>query len=348
MTLTRVAICDDSRTYVHALTKVLEADGDITVVGAYGTAEELLAALPGLKADLVTMDLELPGLDGVDATRRILATRPLPVVVLSSHADERAAEALAAGAVDVLPKGEVLLGDAGGAGGMALRRRIRRLSRLQVSGPPAPRRPTGRIVARPDAPLQIAAARGVRAIGVAASTGGPSALRAVLGALPADPDVPVFVVQHMTAGFTEGLARWLDSAIAAPVRLARDGVVARPGVWLAPDEQHLTIEAGLVMRLDRRDRGGLHRPSANALLCSMAVSLGSAAVAVVLTGMGDDGAKGVAALVGRGALVIAQDAASAVVAGMPRAAAAAGAQLILSLDEIGAAIAALHPARLVP
>jgi two-component system chemotaxis response regulator CheB len=344
--VTRVAICDDSRTYVHALTKVLEADGDITVVGAFGTAEELLAALPGLRADLVTMDLELPGLDGVDATRQILAARPMPVVVLSSHADERAAEALAAGAVDVLPKGEVVLGDVGGAGGMALRRRIRRLSRLQVGAPPAQRRTARRLSSVDDTPLRIAAARGVRAIGVAASTGGPSALRAVLGALPAQPDVPVFVVQHMTAGFTEGLARWLDSAIAAPVRLARQGIVAAPGVWLAPDEQHLTVEAGQVMRLDRRDRGGPHRPSADALLCSMAASLGPAAVGVVLTGMGDDGAKGVAALVGRGALVIAQDAASAAVAGMPRAAVAAGAQVVLSLDEIGPAIAALHPARL--
>jgi two-component system chemotaxis response regulator CheB len=345
--VTRIAICDDSRTYVHALTKVLEADGDIEVVGAFGTAEDLLAALPGLKADLVTMDLELPGIDGIEATRQIMSARPIPVVVLSSYADERAAEALAAGAVDVLHKGEVGLGDAGGATGMALRRRMRRLSRLSVSAPPAPRPATRRLDPQAGAPVQVAATRGVRAIGVAASTGGPSALRAVLGALPARPDVPVFVVQHMTSGFTEGLARWLDSAIAAPVRLARDGAAGGPGVWLAPDDQHLTIEAGLTMRLDRRDRGGPHRPSADALLCSMAASLGSSCAAVVLTGMGTDGAKGVAALVERGALVIAQDAASSAVAGMPRAAAAAGAQVELSLDEIGAAIAALHPARMV-
>jgi two-component system chemotaxis response regulator CheB len=339
----RVAVCDDSRTYVHALTKVLQADGDIAVAGAYGTAEELLAALPALKADIVTMDLELPGLDGIDATRRIMATRPLPVVVLSSHADERAAEALAAGAVDVLHKGEVTLGDVAGEGGNVLRRRIRRLSRLQVSAPP-PQRP-GRQPSGEDAggPLRIAAARGVRAIGVASSTGGPSALRRVLGALPAQPDIPVFVVQHMTSGFTEGLARWLDGVIAAPVRLAVDGSAARSGVWLAPDEQHLTIEAGVTMRLDRRDRGGPHRPSADVLLCSMADSLGSAAAAVVLTGMGADGAKGVAALVKRGGLVIAQDSATSAVAGMPQAAASAGAQVVLALDEIGPAIVALRP-----
>jgi two-component system chemotaxis response regulator CheB len=148
----------------------------------------------------------------------------------------------------------------------------------------------------------------------------------------------------MTSGFTEGLARWLDGVIAAPVGLARDGLVARSGVWLAPDEQHLTIAAGVRMRLDRRERGGPHRPSADALLCSMAESLGSSAAAVVLTGMGDDGAKGVAAIVARGGLVIAQDTATAAVAGMPRAAVAAGAQTVLALDEIGPAIAALRPA----
>ncbi len=341
--MTRVAVCDDSRTYVHALSKVLEADGDIAVVGAYGRAEELLAALPSLNADLVTMDLELPGLDGIEATRRIMAARPMPVVVLSAHADERATEALAAGAVDVLPKGEVTLGDVCGATGIALRRRMRRLSRLHVSAPPAPRRVPHRFREPAGGPLRIAAARGVRAIGVAASTGGPSALRAVLGTLPAQPDVPVFVVQHMTVGFTEGLVRWLDSAIAAPVRLATDATVARPGVWMAPDEHHLTVEAGLEMRLDRRDRGGPHKPSADALLCSMAASLGTACAAVILTGMGDDGAHGVAAMVARGALVIAQDTASSAVAGMPRAAAAAGAQAVLPLEEIGPAIAALRP-----
>lgn len=339
--MTSIAICDDSRTYVHALTKVLAADGDIAVVGAYGTAEELLTALPSLKADLVTMDLELPGIDGIEATRRILAERPMPVVVLSSHADERAAEALAAGAVDVLHKGDVML--VAGEAGATLRRRIRRLSRLRVALPTQPPRPSPVRSDLADGPLRLAGARGVRAIGVGASTGGPSALRSVLGVLPAQPDVPVFVVQHMTSGFTEGLARWLDSAIAAPVRLAANGLVGRPGVWLAPDDQHLTIDAGLRMRLDRRERGGPHRPSADALLCSMAHQLGPAAAAVVLTGMGADGAAGVEALVQRGALVIAQDLASSAVDGMPRAAAAAGAQVVLPLDEIGAAVAALRP-----
>ncbi len=180
--MTRVAVCDDSRTYVHALRKVLEADGDIAVVGAYGRAEELLAALPSLKADLVTMDLELPGIDGIEATRRIMAACPMPVVVLSSHADERATEALAAGAVDVPHKGEVTSATSAALpGGVA-----------PAHAPPQPaaRQRAARAARGPAAPARPPAAAGHRrcprrrAIGVAASTGGPSALRACWGRCP--------------------------------------------------------------------------------------------------------------------------------------------------------------------
>lgn len=341
---TRIAVCDDSRTYVHALGRVLEADGDIEVARSFGTAEELLAALPTLRVDLITMDLELPGMDGVAATRRIMRERPLPVVVLSSHADEQATEALAAGAVDVLHKGEVTLGDANGSAGAQLRRRMRRLSRLRVVAPPVPtvaHRAASGAVAKP---VRLAVTQGVRAIGIAASTGGPSALRTVLSCLPAEPDLPLLVVQHMTSGFTEGLVRWLDQAVPPHVRMAQDGGPATPGVWLAPDDAHLMLDAALTMRLDRRDHGGPHRPSGDALFCSLAANHGAAVAAVVLSGMGDDGATGVAAVVRAGGLAIAQDERSSVVAGMPRAAAAAGAQVVLPLAEIGPAVASL-PAR---
>jgi two-component system chemotaxis response regulator CheB len=186
-------------------------------------------------------------------------------------------------------------------------------------------------------------ARGVRAVGLAASTGGPEALCSVLAALPAEPAVPVFVVQHMTTGFMAGLARWLDGAVSAPVRMAGDGVAATPGIWLAPDDAHLVVDADLTMRLDRRERPGRHRPSADVLFGSLAI-LGPDAAVAVLTGMGDDGADGVRAVVGAGGLAIAQHRACAVVDGMPAAAAAAGAQIVLGLDDIGPALARL-PAR---
>ncbi|HEY8584455.1 MAG TPA: chemotaxis protein CheB [Capillimicrobium sp.] len=338
---TRIAVCEDSRTYVHALSKLLQADGDIEVVGRFGSAEDLLAALPSLQADLVTMDLELPGLDGVAATRRIMADRPLPVVVLSSHTgrgSEQAAEALAAGAVDVLHKGDVTLRDVGGPDGAALRRRMRRLSRLRVAAPP---RATARARGPRGAVVRGGAAAGARAIGIVASTGGPSALRGVLSALPAGFDVPVLVVQHMTAGFTDGLGRWLDAQVAAPVRLAVDGAPLAPGVWLAPDHADLIVDAKGRLRLDQRPSAARHphRPSGDALFSSMATVLGARALAVVLTGMGSDGADGVRDIVAAGGSVVVQTGATCAVPGMPRAALEAGAQSELDLDDIGPALA---------
>jgi two-component system chemotaxis response regulator CheB len=181
----------------------------------------------------------------------------------------------------------------------------------------------------------------VRAIGIAASTGGPSALRAVLSSLPAAPPVPILVVQHMTAGFTEGLVRWLDQAVPPPVRLAADGLAVAPGVWVAPDLAHLSIDAGRVMRLDRRHDGASHQPAADVLFVSMAETIGASVAVAVLTGMGADGARGVAAVVARGGLAIAQDEATSAVAGMPRAAVAAGARFVLPLSEIGPLLAQL-------
>lgn len=331
-------MCDDSRTYAHALARVLQAEGDIEVAGSYGTAEELLAALPALRADLVTMDLELPGIDGIAATRRIMQQRPIPIVVLSSHAGEQAAEALAAGAVDVLHKGEVGLRDADGPEGLALRRRVRRLSRLHVAAPPV-------AAPRSREPASAIVNHAVRAIGIAASTGGPSALREVLSHLPASPAVPIVVVQHMTVGFSEGLVRWLDQAVPPAVRLAAQGVPATPGVWLAPDGAHLTVDRSLTLRLDPHDDGAAHRPGADVLFASLAQALGRDVAVAVLTGMGEDGALGVRAIVAGGGLAIAQDEASSAVAGMPRAAVSAGAGFVLALEEIGPTLASLPAKR---
>jgi two-component system chemotaxis response regulator CheB len=148
----------------------------------------------------------------------------------------------------------------------------------------------------------------------------------------------------MTAGFTEGLARWLDGAVAPAVRLAAEGTVATPGVWLAPDGAHLVVDGALTLHLDARDDGAPHRPGADVLFASLAQALGRDVAVTVLTGMGDDGARGVGAVVAAGGLAIAQDEASSAVAGMPRAAVAAGARIVLPLDAIGPTLASL-PAR---
>jgi two-component system, chemotaxis family, protein-glutamate methylesterase/glutaminase len=335
----RVAICEDSPTYAYGLRRLLELDGDAEVIGVHETAESLLAALDRDRPDLVTMDLELPGMDGIRATEQLMLRGGVPVVVLSAHTargSDRAIAALAAGAYDAIPKSELSLADPTGPQARAMRRRIVRLARASHrQAPGAPSAPS------PAAPFPPRAAS---AIGIAASTGGPKALQTLLGDLPALMAVPVLVVQHMSAGFTQSLVDWLDSSVPVRVRVAAEGVHADGGVWFAPDGKHLKLSAGLRLSLDGSSLPGPHRPSGDVLLESLAAAAGASAVGVVLTGMGRDGARGIEAIRAAGGLTIAQDEASSTVFGMPRAAARAGAELVLPLDQIGARLRTVRPA----
>ena len=177
-------------------------------------------------------------------------------------------------------------------------------------------------------------------MGVAASAGGPAALSEVLGALPADFGLPVLVVQHISEGFAAGLATWLDGVIPLAVRLARDGEPAGLGVAIAPDGADLLLGGDGRLRLDRRSASGAHRPSADALLTSLAAVAGKGVVAVVLTGMGRDGAAGVAAVRQAGGVALAERSEHAHLSGMPVAAAEAGATQ-LERAQIGRTLAAL-------
>jgi two-component system chemotaxis response regulator CheB len=178
-------------------------------------------------------------------------------------------------------------------------------------------------------------------VGICASTGGPGALASVLRHLPADFEIPVLVVQHMGGGFIDGLARWLDSELPLPVRVASADEPLAAGVRLAPEGSHLVLGARRRLELDHTTAAGSHRPSGDVLLSSLARVAGSAAVAVVLTGMGRDGAAGLADVAAAGGLTIAQDEATSAIYGMPRAAAELGAQRIVALDAIGPMLAAL-------
>ncbi|MGD0377447.1 MAG: chemotaxis protein CheB [Streptosporangiaceae bacterium] len=335
MTPLRVLVCEDSRTYAAALRRMLEYDGDIAVDAVCATAEEAVAALPRIEPGLLTMDLELPGMDGLEAVGEIMSFRPLPILVLSAHVgprSDKAAAALAAGAIDALAKDDLDLRDPAGAAGAAFRQRVRALSRARVI-----RHPRARLGARPARPARPGALRLPRyasVIGVCASAGGPQMLVLLLGALPADYPIPLLIVQHMAAGFTGGLVRWLDQTVAMPVGVAEPGAQAAPGAWLAPEGAHLTLNASGRLALDRHTVAGHHRPSGDVLLSSIAAAAGQAGAAVVLSGMGTDGAAGAAAVRRRGGLVIAQDEQSSAVFGMPKAAIDLGVDAVLSPDEI--------------
>jgi two-component system chemotaxis response regulator CheB len=329
--------------YATALSRFLECDEEIEVVGIAPTGEQTIADVERLEPDLLTLDMQLPGMDGLEVVKRLMGSSPLPIVVLSAkvaRGSERAVETLAAGALEVLAKDQLRLDRPDDLWAQAMRSRLRRLSSMRVARPALTRRRSP--AAPPVSSLASRPARAARAVGVGASTGGPPVLETILHGLAAGFPVPVLVVQHMAPGFIEGFARWLDHRLAVDVGIADDGGRATPGVWFAPDGAHLRLTGSMRFDLVEKPEGP-HRPSVDVLLSSLAQSVKGEAVGVVLTGMGRDGAAGAAEIRRAGGIVIAQDEASSVVYGMPRAVAEEGVDLVLPPAEIADAIAALRP-----
>ena len=327
----RVVICEDSRTYAAALQRVIEHDGELDVVAVSRSAEEALAAIARLSPDLVTMDIELPGMSGLDAVERIMSLAPVPILVLSGRVgtdSQASASALAAGALDAMPKCSVDLLDPGGADARAFRRRLRMLSGTRVirHARGGGQRPVERVGGAP---------RFARAIGVCSSMGGPHALLELLGSLPGSFALPILIAQHITVGFAEGLAHWLDSSVALPVQIAQAGDRIARGVWIAPDDAHMLLDRHGRIELRPGTPTDHTVPSGDVLLHSLAATLGRDAVSVVLTGMGRDGAEGTAAVRAAGGFTIAQDEATSAIYGMPRAAAERGVDRVLPLTRIG-------------
>jgi two-component system chemotaxis response regulator CheB len=334
---TRVLICEGSSTYAAALSRLLQEEKTIEVVSVCSTAEAAIAALPTVAPDLVTIDIELPGTGGLAAVEQIMSTRPVPILVISSFAGgSTAAAALAAGALEAVAKDDLDLSDPAAPAAAALRQRVQLLAGAQViKHPRAGLRKQGSTLALPIGP------RRVQAIGIVASTGGPQALLTILAGLPSDFSVPLLVVQHIGVGFTDGLAVWLDDAVPLPVHLAQAGAPLEQGVWIAPDDAHLSLQLGGSLLLDGDTEAGPHRPSGNVLLRSLAEVAGASAVGVILSGMGSDGAEGIAAIRAAGGVTIAQDEESSAIYGMPRAAVEHGAELVLPLTEIASALLGL-------
>jgi two-component system chemotaxis response regulator CheB len=333
----RVVICDESASYAAGLQRLIEHDGSLEVVAVAGSGEEAMAVVARAAPDLVVLEVALQGLSGLEAVERIMGVAPVPILVLSDcvETSAQAAAALAAGALDSMPKAALDLLDPAGAEAAAFRRRLALLSGTRVI-----RHPRGRHPHAPAGPT--ADARPARAIGICSSMGGPHALLELLGALPPSFPLPILIAQHITTGFADGLAHWLDAGVALPVRIGRDGDIAGHGVWVAPDDAHMVLERGARIALRQPVPADRNVPSGDMLLCSLAATLGRDAVAVVLTGMGRDGAEGTAAVRAAGGVTIAQDEASSVIYGMPRAAAAAGADHVLSLRGIAAELCALR------
>ncbi|MCB4821819.1 chemotaxis-specific protein-glutamate methyltransferase CheB [Roseicella aerolata] len=326
----RVMLCDDSATVRAALARLLEADPGIRIVARVANGQEAVTALAGLPAALrpqvVLLDLEMPVMDGMTALPLLLRQAPRPAVIVASALTQRGAAAamaaLRAGAADYIPKPGAAGGGLNDPGFRAeLLAKVKGWARMGA-GPPAPR------AAAPPRPLPLVPLSGLRAIGLGCSTGGPQALAAFVQALARPLPVPVLAVQHMPAGFTTMLADHLNRLGRLPCAEARDGEVLRPGrLYLAPGNHHLLAEAagaGLVARLSDGPSENFCRPAVDPLLRSLVTACGGAVLAVILTGMGQDGLAGCRAVAEGGGTVLAQDEASSVVWGMPGAVAKAG------------------------
>lgn len=346
----RVLVVEDSPVARELLVHVLGADPRLTVVGTAADGEQAVDAVRRLRPDVVTMDLHLPRMNGVQATKRIMETQPTPIVVVSGSVEPvevaTAMAAIEAGALVAVPRPPGPGHPDHRASAESLRRTVRLMAEVKpVRRWPEERR--SRAAARAAGPAG-ALARGarVRAVGIGASTGGPPALRTVLAALGSGLPVPVLVVQHMSPGFIEGLARWLEDATGLPVRVASDGDRLVAGhVYLAPDEREMGVTPeGRVALTSSAARPGL-RPSVGHLFRSLRDVYGAGVVGVLLTGMGRDGAAELRELREAGAVTIAQDQASSVVHGMPgEAIRLDGASHVLPLEEIGPAVRRLATA----
>ena len=327
----RVLIVEDSRAQREVLRLVLGEDRGIDVVGEAHNGLEAVEAATRLLPDVITMDLQMPRLGGLEAIDRIMAEAPSRIVVVCAADNDEELQlsfrAVAAGALELVAKPRGDRAQDVRRWGATLRESIH----LMAEVPVVRRR---RSVALP--PSFTPRDARIDVFGIVASTGGPPVVASILAALPATLPVPLVVAQHMAPGFVVGLVRWLDDASPLRVVVARSGERLEPGrVYLPPDQHDLLVEAGGVLAVRRVET--VQCPSGDALLESLATVFGARACGIVLTGMGDDGAKGVGKLTAAGGMALAQQPASCTVAGMPTAALAAGASSI-AVTDVAAAI----------
>jgi two-component system chemotaxis response regulator CheB len=341
----RVLVVEDSLTVRKRLLEVFALDPGLEVVGEAADGKTATELCHRLRPDVVTLDMNMPVMDGLRATEYIMAYCPTPILVVSASTNRgelfRTYDALAAGALDVLEK--PLGGEASEEWERRLVATVKLISRIKVITHPR---------ARWSAPPLAPARRGsspppasLRCIAIGASTGGPAALAKILGALPADFPIPILLVIHIGTLFAPALAEWLDAQSNLDVRHAIAGeplpCVGSGCVVMAPPDRHLVLAHGRLL-LTRDPERHSCRPSVDTLFESLVQGTPNKTLACLLTGMGRDGAAGLLALRRAGAMTIAQDSQSSVVYGMPREAAALGAaDQILSLDAIASTLVAL-------
>jgi len=337
----KVLVVEDSAVVRMLLVHLLNADGEIEVIGIARNGREAMDFLVEKTPDVILMDIHMPEMDGFEATRRIMETRPTPIVICSATAKLSEAtisfRLMEAGAVACVEKPVGQEHADFEAVVSHLRKTIKLMSEVRVV-----RRWPKKDGARPAPPPRRTSKR-IEIIGIGASTGGPPVLQTILSALPKDFPVPILIVQHIAPGFLSGLADWLNQTTGLKVHVAAHAMQAMPGhVYLAPDNFHMGVRAGEVLTLSQDELKNGLRPSVAKLFESLAEAYASAAVGVLLTGMGKDGASELKRMFDGGAVTIVQDKESSVIHGMPGEAIALGAAThVLSADRIAGALTML-------
>jgi two-component system chemotaxis response regulator CheB len=321
----RVLIVDDSAFVRRALERILGAAPDINVVGTAADGVEGVEQVKALRPDVVTLDIKMPRMSGLEALRHIMEEAPVPVLLLSSLTSEGAditLRGLELGAMDFVDKsnaqGHMNLGSLADE----LIAKIRALAGV----------PLARLKARRAAEVGLAPEpepheRNIEIVAIGTSTGGPTALQAIIPRLPENLAAPILVVQHMPVGFTRSLAERLNARSLVAVHEAEDGEVVTPGkVYIAPAGMHMKVRRRGTARiwLDEEPRAALHRPSVDVLMTSVAHSYGARSMGIVLTGMGADGVEGLRAIHAAGGMTLAESQETCVIYGMPKSAVEAG------------------------
>ena len=328
----RVLIVEDTAVVRQFLEHIIGGDPRLEVVGSVATAEEALSIIHQVRPDVISLDIRLPGMNGFEATQRIMSERPTPIVVVSASVSDVelniTMNALRAGALSVVEKPVGLNHEDYQRAAVNICTQLAIMSEVRVIRQQFdPRNHLHRLGGREnEAPSRPPGRPGrLRMVGIVTSTGGPKAVTTLFGGLSAEFPLPILLVQHIDARFHGGYVEWLDSCCPFSARTARDEELPRPGtVYVAPPERHLEVERGRL-----RVVGGApvcsQMPSGTVLFESMAKDLGPEALGVLLTGMGKDGAEGLKKMREAGAYTLAEDASTAIVYGMPGEAAAIGA-----------------------
>ena len=330
----RALVVDDSKTAREVIRDLLNSDPGIEVIGEARDGQEALEKVSELRPDIITMDVIMPVKDGLEAIEEIMAYQPTPILVLSSTVNDRkvntAFKAIQLGALDVMAKP----GGFTTEGLMRVKKELIDKVKL-LAGIKVISHPRGRKKSRQKLPKTTTAPSG-KIVAIGASTGGPQAIMTILKELPADFPGGMFIVQHITSGFSKGFARWLSQESRLNVKEAEQGEPVDPGtVLVAPSDLHLEIIDERVQLTDSPLVNSC-RPSADKLFTSVARCYGNKAIGVILTGMGKDGTKGIKEIKENGGVTIAQDEQSSTIFGMPKSAISLNViDWVLPLSEIG-------------